>query len=266
MAPWLCTLLPPHRCYTEAFGGAAGLLLRKPRSAQEVYNDLDGEIVHFFRVLRAPRLAERLVRALHLTPYAREEFEASYACSDGMDAVERARRCAVRAMMGFGSAGATKAVTGMSTHADRCRAWANYPRKLQYAVQRLQGVIIECKDALRVISTFDAPDTLHFIGPPYLPQTRSISAAPYRCEMDEERHVQLLVHLQEIQGMCIVCGHSSALYDEYLKGWQSLRRKVNICGQKGGAQRIGQVWLNARASRNMAAQQPLFADHGRGQA
>jgi DNA adenine methylase len=64
LAGWLMQLFPPHRRYVEPFGGAAGVLLQKPRSYAEVYNDLDGDVVNFFRVLRDPELSRQLVRQL----------------------------------------------------------------------------------------------------------------------------------------------------------------------------------------------------------
>ena len=75
LAPWVIGHMPPHKVYVEPYGGAAGVLLRKPRSYSEVYNDLDGDIVTLFRVLRDPMRREALIEALTLTPYAREEFE-----------------------------------------------------------------------------------------------------------------------------------------------------------------------------------------------
>src|SRR3990167_11343170 len=90
LAPWVIEHFPEHRVYTEAFGGGASVLMRKPRSYAEVYNDLDGEIVNVFRVLRDPSQARELERLLRLTPFARSEFETSY-ITDG-DPLEQARR------------------------------------------------------------------------------------------------------------------------------------------------------------------------------
>ena len=74
LAAWIIEKMPEHTCYVEPFGGAAGVLLQKPRSYAEVYNDLDGEVVNLFRVLRDPEMNQRLRDACILTPYSREEF------------------------------------------------------------------------------------------------------------------------------------------------------------------------------------------------
>lgn len=55
LASWVISHFPKHTCYTEVFGGAAGILLQKPRAYSEVYNDLDGDIVNLFAVLRSER-------------------------------------------------------------------------------------------------------------------------------------------------------------------------------------------------------------------
>jgi DNA adenine methylase len=99
-------MLPPHRTYVEPFGGGASILLRKPRSYSEVYNDLDGEIVNVFRVLRDPAQAKDLANMLRLTPFAREEFNGAYVTTD--DSLEQARRTIIRSFMGFGSASANR--------------------------------------------------------------------------------------------------------------------------------------------------------------
>jgi DNA adenine methylase len=102
LAPWLVSLFPPHRVYVEPYGGGASVLLRKPRSRVEVYSELDGRVVNVFRVLRNPRTAGRLKRALELTPFARAEFELAHEdCPECP--VEDARRTIIRAFMGFGA-------------------------------------------------------------------------------------------------------------------------------------------------------------------
>jgi DNA adenine methylase len=75
------------------------VLLRKERSHSEVYNDLDGSVVNLFRVLRDPELGPKLVTAVELTPFAREEFAKAYEPTD--DPLEKARRLLVISFMGF---------------------------------------------------------------------------------------------------------------------------------------------------------------------
>lgn len=75
------------------------------RAYSEVYNDLDGQIVNLFRVMRDPMQARELVRQVKLTPYARAEFETSYLLSD--DPIEQARRTLLRAFAGHSSTGAS---------------------------------------------------------------------------------------------------------------------------------------------------------------
>lgn len=104
LAKWILSFVPEHRIYVEPYGGAASVLLRKPRSYAEVYNDLDGEWVNVFRVLRNPSHARELVRQAYYTPYSREEFETSYLASG--DPVEQARRTLFRSAAGFSTAGA----------------------------------------------------------------------------------------------------------------------------------------------------------------
>jgi DNA adenine methylase len=98
IADWIIEHLPRHRTYVEPFGGAASVLIKKPRAYAEVYNDLDGEIVNLFCVARDR--GEELARAVELTPYARDEFYQSFLPSD--DPLEQARRTVLRSFAGFG--------------------------------------------------------------------------------------------------------------------------------------------------------------------
>ena len=105
LAPWIISHLQPHRIYVEPFGGSASVLLRKPRSHSEIYNDLGGEVVNLFRVLRQPAQARELVRLVRLTPYSRTEFDDSYITA--ADPIEQARRTLLRSHTGFSTTGVT---------------------------------------------------------------------------------------------------------------------------------------------------------------
>lgn len=105
LAPWIISHFPAHRVYVEPFGGAGSVLLRKPRCYAEIYNDLDGEVVNLFRVVRDR--GPELKRLLALTPFAREEYQGAWLPSE--DQLEQARRTVIRAFMGFGSAAVTMA-------------------------------------------------------------------------------------------------------------------------------------------------------------
>ncbi|MDO5289355.1 MAG: DNA adenine methylase [Pseudomonadota bacterium] len=235
IAPWVISHLPAHRVYVEPFGGAASVLLRKPRSRIEVYNDLDEEIVGLFRLLQDPVQCARLIRLLRRTPYARAEFERAFAPT--ADPLERARRAIVRAYMAFHhealfNLGKTTFADARHRSGNHCKAheWASYPRHLVRVCQRLQGVVIERRDALEVLRAQDSPDTLFFVDPPYLPSTRSQSG--YRHELDHGQHVALLERLLTIRGRAVVAGYPSQLYDQMLQGWQRVERPHRAAGSR----------------------------------
>lgn len=252
LAPWIMRFFPPHGCYVEPFGGAAGVLIQKPRVYAEVYNDLDADIVNFFRVLRDPRSRADLIEACRLTPYARDEFDAAYGHTD--DPLERARRTCIRAAMGFGSAGATKATTGFRTDTRRKYGtaqhnWADYPPAIAAIGERFEGVLIENRDAIDVVQAHDGHDTLHFVDPPYVHETRSIRfGGGYRHELDDAGHRRLIEALLAVDGMVVLCGYPSALYDEALQEWERHTTEARISGGRGTALRTEVVWLNPACS------------------
>lgn len=249
LASWALQFFPAHTCYTEAFGGAAGVLLQKPRSYAEVYNDLDGDIVNFFRVVRDPATRGALIDLCAMTPYAREEFDLAWEPTD--DVVERARRTAVRAAMSFGSAGSTKGRSGFRIdtrrkHGTASHVWASYPPGLGLVGERFEGVVIENRPATSVLIQHDAPDTLHFVDPPYLPSTRDRHAIDryYRHEMSQLDHGELLGVLKRLQGSVVLCGYPSDLYEDELLGWHRHETSARASGNRGTVLRTEVVWLN----------------------
>ncbi|WP_316172430.1 DNA adenine methylase [Bradyrhizobium sp. SZCCHNRI2049] len=269
LAPWIISHFPAHRIYVEPFGGAASVLLRKPRCYAEVYNDLDQVVVNLFHVLRDADKAARLQEMLRLTPFARAEFETALDAAD--DDVGRARNLIIRSFMGFGSnahsASPVAARNGFKTHtraADVYRStgfrnnsnrsgttpahdWANYPDALPAIVERLRGVIVENRPAAAVMAQHDGGGTLHYVDPPYMPDTRSpankydLKHRMYRHELTPNDHRELLTFLNTLRGMVLVSGYAHPLYDEHLGGW----RRVECAALADGARpRTEVLWIN----------------------
>jgi DNA adenine methylase len=268
--------------------GGGSVLLRKPRAYAEVYNDLDDWIVNLFRVLRDREQSARLIELLYLTPFARLEFELSDVATD--DPVENARRMVIRAFMGFGSnahaaspasrAGFRAIIrgvnhgnprtgfrsTGFRANSNRsgttpAQDWANYPEAVRAIVERLQGVVIEHRDAFEVMAQHDTDETLHYIDPPYLPEVRApsnkydLKHRMYRHELTREDHVRLLDFVRGLSGMVVLSGYPAPLYDETLIDWRRVTKRAYADGARA---RTEVLWLNRAASAALT-DGPLYA-------
>jgi DNA adenine methylase len=189
-----------------------------------------------------------LIDALVHTPYARQEYEIAFAPRMGITPIERARRTAVRAGMGFGSSGATKRTCGFRVDTRReystaQHVWARYPDTLGAIGERFAGVLIEHRDAVSVMMQHDAPTTLHYVDPPYVSSTREENHA-YRHEMSEADHEQLLTALTQLRGMVLLSGYANPLYEARLKDWHCVTRDVRAAGQRGSVPRVETLWIN----------------------
>lgn len=274
LAPWVLSFFPAHRTYVEPFGGGASVLMRKARAYAEVYNDLDGEVVNVFRVLREPEKAERLEQLLRLTPFARREFRAAYG-RDLPGDVERARRTIIKSFMGFGSGALhDDAPAGMRTRASTHRApptgfrgsamrsgttpaddWMSYPVQVAEYCRRLRGVIIEQRDARTIIETHDRESTLHYCDPPYplstRKPTRRMGGKAYRHELTDDDHRGLAATLHACVGMVIVSGYACPMYDlELYPDWERHEREHLADGARP---RVEVVWLNHACSAALRA-------------
>lgn len=272
LAPWILGFLPPHRIYVEPFAGGASILIRKQRSYSEVYNDLDGDVVNIFRILRDHVKAAELRRLIELTPFARDEFEAAYESPESD--IERARAMLVRSFMGFGSASMTRThITGFRKNTSRSGTvpatdWRNWPAEIPAFVERLRGVVIENRPAIDVVGDHDREDALFYVDPPYVWSTRSSladrgrigSKHAYRHEMTDEDHRALAARLHSLKGMVVLSGYPCELYDQHLyAGWERHERKHLA---DGAHPRLEVVWLNAACSaalRRSRAQRSLIA-------
>ena len=188
---WLLPLLPQTKHYCEPFGGSAAVLLNREPSPVETYNDLDGEVVNFFRVLRTQK--DALIEAIGLTPFSREEFELAISPNNQeLSDLERARRFFVRARQ-VRTGLAQTASTGRWAHclltsragmAGAVSRWLGSVEGLPEIAQRLLRVQIEHDPAIEVIKRYDSEETLFYLDPPYPHDSRGDSKA-YAYEMTD---------------------------------------------------------------------------------
>lgn len=247
LADWIIEHMPPHDSYLEPFFGSGAVFFGKQKARIETINDIDGEIVSFFRVCREQ--PEELAEALSLTPWARDEREAAFDEAP-TGAVEQARRFAVRCWMTFG-AGLSKSNGWRHTTArnynggpDNPKIWARMPECVHAAANRLMEAQIENRPALDVIQRFDGPNVLIYADPPYVIDTLNCNGRLYSHVMSNEEHVELLRALTAHQGMVLLSGYESDMYQDLLSGWQLVTTKAQA---ECAASRTECLWLNPHA-------------------
>lgn len=245
LADWIVSLMPEHKSYLEPFFGSGAVFFTKPPSRIETINDLDGEIVNIFRVVRDT--PEALERAVALTPYSREEYEAAWErhkAGDVTDPVELARLTLVRYWQTHGSCSYYKSgwkndLAGRE-YAYAVRYWNQLPEWITAAMGRLKEAQIEQADAVELIRRFNHKEVLIYADPPYVLSTRK--QRQYNVEMaDDAQHKALLEALLAHPGPVMLSGYESDLYNDTLKGWTKLHRQTQ--SECGGA-RTETLWLN----------------------
>lgn len=246
---WLLPLLPKAHHYCEPFAGSGAVLLNRNPDPVERYNDVDGEVVNFFRVLRDH--GPELQRVISLTPFAREEFHfAITATLRGVSEIERARRFYVLARQTRTGLAQSATLGRWANCKDTSRAgmsgvvsrWLGGVEGLSDIASRLIRVQIENRPALDVIRLYDGPDALFYCDPPYLHGTRG-DAAAYGYEMSDGEHADLAATLRRCKGKVAISGYRNDLMDRLYKNW----RRFDAPGEQAHSikqMRYECLWMN----------------------
>lgn len=225
MATDIINLFPEHNLYCEVFGGAGHILFKKKSSPIEVYNDLHSGLYLLFKYLRSESLREKLISAIQLTPYSREEFGNSKNWIHETDELEKIRKFYVRTMQAVGANGGwcyakSKSRRGMSQAVSR---WlGNVDENMVDVVERLREVQIENLDYKDCLSKYDKEDTLFYLDPPYVQETRKMKKG-YDHEMSENDHRKLIDVLLHIKGKVVLSGYEHEIYKPLeSNGWKKI--------------------------------------------
>lgn len=254
-------LMPEHRGYVEPFAGSLSVLLAKRPSPFEVVNDLDRDLMTFWTVLRdRPKELARLCR---LTPHARAEHTAAWPVPDEVPDLERARRVWVKLSQGRGGALRSNGWRFHETPNGRSssmpRTLSGYVTRMEEVSARIREVTLECLPALDVIARYGkAPETLMYVDPPYLFDTRARTGI-YRHEMGRtEEHQELAAALAACTATVLLSGYPHPLYDELYAGWHrtELRSGTGQNNAAGWQERTEVIWSN----RPLRSDMPLFTE------
>ncbi len=235
-----------HFC--DVFGGSAAVLINRPPAPVETYNDLDSELVNFFEVLR--NQGHKLIKAISLTPFSREELLRACRPEPRLTKIERARRFYVRARQTRTGLAQTSSegrwahcvLTSRAGMAGAVSRWLGAIDGLPEIVQRLQRVQIENVPALELIERYDTKDTLFYLDPPYVHESRGDSKA-YGHEMTDAEHIELAKLLMSIKGRAALSGYRTTMYDKLYSDWNRVDDPVKTCNSSKG-QRQECLWLN----------------------
>jgi DNA adenine methylase len=191
VADWIVGFIPENKVYLEPFFGSGAVFFRKKESRIETINDIDDDVVNFFKVVRNnPGELERL---LSNTPWSRVEYDNAYTNAQKNSCEERARKFAVKCFMGFGCGNRYR--NGFrSSHTNNspstAKVWEQVPELCEIYTGRLRHAQIEHTDALKLITSYNNEDVLIYADPPYMPGTRKPYL--YNNEMTADEHRRLL--------------------------------------------------------------------------
>lgn len=255
LAPRIADLLPAHRHYVEPYSGSLAVLLAKRPAPMETVNDIDSDLMTFWRVLR--ERPDELIRACALTPHSRAEHALSYDRPDDLDDLERARRVWVCLTQGRGgtlrSTGWRHYVkpAGNTSFPDYLAA---YVERMGPVVERLHGVSLECRPALELIDRYGTqPEVLLYVDPPYLGESRSVPddsrrrTQRYKHEMTgDDDHADLLEQMLACRAAVVLSGYRSDLYDEALADWHRVEIETGTGQSARGewSKRVEVLWAN----------------------
>ncbi|WP_181847702.1 DNA adenine methylase [Thalassospira profundimaris] len=227
LAKRIISLVPPEcDTWVDLFCGSAIVTLRKPRHKREVINDINGEIVNLFSVLRNTKQLTQLMKFVELTPYAQDELNRAQSSETPSDPVERAWHFLIVSWMG--RAGSNAHRTGFRWSKGQTTApelsWCKLPERLVSVANRLRGVCVRSVPALKLIDSYDVGNCILYVDPPYPgPVGRR-----YKHKMNDDEHKKLAERLAQCKARVILSMNPDTIYSEILKDWQVHR--VNVTG------------------------------------
>jgi DNA adenine methylase len=196
LAARIIALFPEHKAYIEPFAGGAQVFFRKEPSKVEVLNDLDREIVNFYRVCQ--QHSEELVRYLRFTVVSRAWFDLFYQTDpEKLTDIQRAARHLYLAKTCF--AGLVRR-RNFAPHVSEPPGFnpERIPALIEETHQRLSRVQLECLPYQQVLKIYDRATSLFYLDPPYYERKL------YRFNLDPKDFASMAERLGKLKGKFVL--------------------------------------------------------------
>lgn len=240
--------VPAPAFWGEGCCGMASVTLNRAPAPVEVLNDLDGDVVNFFQVLRDQW--EELQRHLSLTPYSEKEFKTALQTLPSTKApLLRAARCFTMWRQSFGGAGKQFSMTVARSRrgmADVVSGWLSaIDENLPLVVNRLRHVQYTNMPVVDWLPKFAQKGGLIYLDPPYVKSSRATPNI-YRKEMTDAQHVQMLRVVKKCPGKFMISGYDTPMYRGELKDWTLHVKPIANHAAGGRSKRTMQecLWCN----------------------
>lgn len=245
---------PAHQTFVDVFGGSGAILLGKPPSKVEVYNDLNSKMATLFRVLAHPAKAKELKNRLTFTLYSRVEFDHCRQNIDRIeDEIEIARQMMVIQRQSHGGLGqqwsycVDASVAGQSASVRKFHAGID---RLTEVARRIRKVQVENLPWHDVLTRYDRENTLYYLDPPYVPDSRV--NGQYEYEMTSDDHTHLVKRLLMLKGHAVLSGYRHSIYEPLEdSGWKRIDIDVIASTSKNRAKRIESLWISPGCQRKI---------------
>ena len=243
---------PRHQTFVDVFGGSGAILLAKPPSKVEVYNDLNSKMATLYRVLADPEKSKELERQLTFTPYSRAEFERCKQQINNVEGdIEIARQMIVIQRQSHGGLGnnwsycVDAPAAGYSASVRKFHAGIERLPEISKRVRKVQVENLAWTD---ILNRYDRENTLFYLDPPYVPESRVNGT--YEHEMTLEDHTRLVECLLELKGHAVLSGYAHAVYEPLEKArWKRIDIDVIASTSKHRAARIESLWISPSCQR-----------------
>jgi DNA adenine methylase len=241
MAQHILPLIPPHKQYVEPFFGGGAIFFAKEQSEAEVINDLNGEIVNFYKIVCTDfwRLNEMIQSTLH----SRQQYEEAmvvYKHPSMFDPVKRAWSFWILTQQGFvskiGSWGYDKGTNRMT------RAVINkklaFDQKIRF---RIEHATIECNDAVQVILSRDTDETFFYVDSPYIDTNQG-----HYSGYTQEDFKTLLTTLKSVRGKFLGSHYKSDILSDFVKknNWFYLEIEKHLSASSSGKKKTEVLFAN----------------------